>query len=116
MAARTGAPLPAVAEVALGRTRTIAYSLAHPAGGPDATRIAKRESSFVSHTGAPEDRYLAESVTRALARGANKHFTFGHVESTIVYFHRNLHAALEEPEEGTDRGSRSGRHCSVPDT
>ena len=86
--------------IAPGRTRNISYSLAHPGSGPDAAKSAKRDSSFVSRTGAPEDRALAESVTRAMGSGANEHFTFGHFESALVHFHRNLHAALEEPDLG----------------
>lgn len=86
--------------IAPGRTRNVSYSLTHPGSGPDATKIAKRDSSFVSQTGAPQDRALAESVTRTMASGANEHFTFGHFESAIVHFHRNLHAALEEPDLG----------------
>lgn len=86
--------------IAPGRTRNISYSLAHPGSGPDAAKTAKRDSSFVSQTGAPEDRALAESVTRTMASGANEHFTFGHFESALIHFHRNLHAALEEPELG----------------
>ena len=84
--------------IAPGRTRNVSYSLAHPADGPDATKMAKRDANFVSQTGAPEDRALAESVQRAMGSGANEHFTFGHFESAIVHFHRNLHAMLEELE------------------
>jgi phenylpropionate dioxygenase-like ring-hydroxylating dioxygenase large terminal subunit len=81
--------------IAPGRTRNVSYSLAHPADGPDATKMAKRDANFVSQTGAPEDRALAESVQRAMGSGANEHFTFGHFESAIVHFHRNLDTALE---------------------
>ncbi|MCX2983442.1 hypothetical protein EYC98_21490 [Halieaceae bacterium IMCC14734] len=82
--------------IAPGRTRNIAYSLAHTGGDPAAAETAKRDSQFVNETGAPEDRALAESVQRTMASGANDHFTFGHFESAIVHFHRNLNAALEE--------------------
>ncbi len=95
-----GRPERSAPSATLGRTRNVSYSLAHPGGGPDATKKAKRDSSFVSQTGAPEDRALTESVTRAMASGANEHFTFGHFESALVHFHRNLHAALEEPDLG----------------
>jgi hypothetical protein len=62
--------------------------------------MAKRDANFVSQTGAPEDRALAESVTRTMASGANDHFTFGHFESAIVHFHRNLHHSLDEFDPG----------------
>jgi len=82
--------------IAPGRTRNIAYSLARTGGDPVAAETAKRDAQFVTQTGAPEDRALAESVQRAMEGGANEHFTFGHFESAIIHFHRNLHAALEE--------------------
>ena len=79
-----------------GRTRNVAYSLARTGGDPAAIETAKRDAQFVLQTGAPEDRALAESVQRTLESGANEHFTFGHFESAIIHFHRNLDAALEE--------------------
>jgi hypothetical protein len=82
--------------IAPGRTRNIAYSLAHTGGDPVAAETAKRDAQFVTQTGAPEDRALAESIQRTMQSGANEHFTFGHFESAIIHFHRNLHAALEE--------------------
>ena len=82
--------------VAPGRTRNVAYSLAHTGGDPAAAETAKRDAQFVTQTGAPEDRALAESIQRTMESGANEHFTFGHFESAIIHFHRNLHAALEE--------------------
>ena len=82
--------------IAPGRTRSVAYSLAHAAKDPAAAETAERDANFVTQTGAPEDRALAESVQRALGSGANEHLTFGLFESAIVHFHRNLHAALEE--------------------
>jgi phenylpropionate dioxygenase-like ring-hydroxylating dioxygenase large terminal subunit len=86
--------------IAPGRTRNVSFSLAHPGNGPDTTKMAKRDANFVSQTGAPEDRALAESVTRTMASGANDHFTFGHFESAIVHFHRNLHHSLDEFDPG----------------
>jgi hypothetical protein len=53
----------------------------------------------VTETGAPEDRALAESIQRTMESGANEHFTFGHFESAIIHFHRNLRAALEESDQ-----------------
>jgi len=85
--------------VAVDRTRMIAYSLANTGGDPAAAESAKRDAEFVNQTGAPEDRELVESIQRSMGSGANEFFTFGHFESAIVHFHRNLHAALEE----TDR-------------
>ena len=82
--------------IAPGRTRNIAYSLAHTGGDPVAIETAKRDAQFVTQTGAPEDRALAESVQRTIDSGANEHFTFGHFESAISHFHRNLDAALDE--------------------
>jgi len=82
--------------IAPGRTRNIAYSLAHTGGDPKAAETAKRDAQFVTDTGAPEDRALAESIQRTMESGANEHFTFGHFESAIVHFHRNLQTALSE--------------------
>lgn len=82
--------------VAPGRTRNVAYSLAPTGGDPAAAETAKRDAQFVTDTGAPEDRALVESIQRTMESGANDHFTFGHFESAIVHFHRNLHAALAE--------------------
>ena len=86
--------------IAPGRTRNIAYSLAHTGGDPAAAEAAKRDTQFVTQTGAPEDRALAESIQRTMESGANEHFTFGHFESAIVHFHRNLDAALAELDRG----------------
>ena len=82
--------------IAPGRTRNLAYCLAHTGGVADAIETAKRDAQFVNQTGAPEDRALAESVQRTMESGANEYYTFGHFESAIVHFHRNLHAALED--------------------
>lgn len=86
--------------VAPGRTRSIAYSLAKTGGDAGAIETAKRDASFVTQTGAPEDRALAESIQRTMDSEANEHFTFGHFESAIVHFHRNLDAALSEADRG----------------
>jgi phenylpropionate dioxygenase-like ring-hydroxylating dioxygenase large terminal subunit len=82
--------------VAPGRTRNVAYSLADTGGDPAAAETAKRDAQFVTQAGAPEDRALAESVQRTMESGANEYYTFGHFESAIIHFHRNLHAALGE--------------------
>ena len=86
--------------IAPGRTRSVAYSLAHTAGDAAAAETAKRDASFVTQTGAPEDRALAESVQRNVVSEANEHFIYGHFEKAIVHFHRNLQAALEESDRG----------------
>ena len=86
--------------IAPGRTRSVAYSLAHTGGDPAAAETAKRDAQFVTQTGAPEDRALAESVQRTMESGANEHFTFGRFESAIVHFHRHLDAALAEANQG----------------
>jgi phenylpropionate dioxygenase-like ring-hydroxylating dioxygenase large terminal subunit len=86
--------------VAPGRTRNVAYSLAHTGGDPAAKETAKRDAQFVTQTGAPEDRALVESIQRTMESGANEHFTFGPFESAVVHFHRNLHAALAELGQG----------------
>ena len=82
--------------VAPDRTRNIAYSLAPTGGDPAAMETARRDAQFVTQTGAPEDRALAESVQRTMESGANEHFTFGRFESAIVHFHRHLDAAVAE--------------------
>ena len=89
--------------VAPGRTRNVAYSLAHTGGDPAVAETAKRDAQFVTETGAPEDRALAESVQRAIETGANDHYTFGHFEGAIIQFHRNLDAALEASEQPPQR-------------
>ena len=87
--------------IAPGVTRNIAYSLAHTGGDPAGAESARRDAQFVTQTGAPEDRALAESIQRTVGSGANEFFTFGHFESAIVHFHRNLRSALEELDQAT---------------
>jgi len=82
--------------VDVGRTRMITYALTNTGGDPAAAESARRDAAFVNQTGATEDLALVESIQRSIASGANDVFTFGHFESAIVHFHRNLHAALEE--------------------
>ena len=65
-------------------------------GNATSIEAAKRDASFVTQTGAPEDRALAESIQRTMNSDANEVFTFGHFESAIVHFHRNLGTALSE--------------------
>ena len=80
----------------VGRTMMIAYSLANTGGDPAAAESARRDAEFVNQTGAVEDLALVESIQRSIGSGANEFFTFGHFESAIIHFHRNLHTALEE--------------------
>ncbi len=80
----------------VGRTMMVAYSLAHTGGDPAAAEAARRDAQFVNTTGAEEDLALVESIQRSIGSGANDHFTFGHFESAIVHFHRNLREAIEE--------------------
>ncbi len=68
--------------------------MAHTGGDPEAISTARRDAQFVTQSGAPEDRALAESIQRTMDSGANDVFTFGHFEQAIVHFHRNLEAAL----------------------
>ncbi len=76
------------------RTLMIAYALAKTGGDPDAVDSARRDAEFVNTSGAIEDLALVEGIQRGIDSGANEHFTFGHFESAIVQFHRNLHTAL----------------------
>lgn len=90
--------------IAPGRTRNVAYSLAHTGGDANGVETAKRDAAFVTQTGAPEDRALAESIQRTMDSEANEFFTFGHFESAIVHFHRNLEAALDGPKGSGPKG------------
>jgi len=80
----------------VGRTMMVAYSLANTGGDPVAAEAARRDAQFVNQTGATEDLALVESIQRSIGSGANEYFTFGHFESAIIHFHRNLREALEE--------------------
>jgi phenylpropionate dioxygenase-like ring-hydroxylating dioxygenase large terminal subunit len=80
----------------VGRTMMIAYSLADTGGDPVAAESARRDAEFVNQTGATEDLALIESVQRSIGSEANEFFTFGHFESAIIHFHRNLQKSLEE--------------------
>ncbi len=81
--------------VAPGLTRNIAYSLARTHGDPEAIETARRDAAFVLDSGAPEDRALADSIQKTMASGVNEYFTFGHFESALIHFHRNLDEALQ---------------------
>jgi phenylpropionate dioxygenase-like ring-hydroxylating dioxygenase large terminal subunit len=77
------------------RTRVVTYVLTNAGGGEDAAALAERDNSFVTQTGAAEDIALVKSIQRSINSDANEHFTFGHYESLIAHFHRNLTAALD---------------------
>ena len=77
-----------------GRTRQITWSVAKDTGKA-ALAEAKRDAAFVGNTGALEDRAVVLAIQQGLKSNANEFFTFGHYESAIVHFHRELDAALE---------------------
>lgn len=82
--------------LAIDKTRFVSYTLTNPGHGDTAEAVAaaKRDAEFVGNTGAAEDRAVVSAIQRGLASGANKVFTFGHYESLIAHFHRQLTAAL----------------------
>jgi phenylpropionate dioxygenase-like ring-hydroxylating dioxygenase large terminal subunit len=80
--------------LAVDRTRVFNYTLTNRGGGADAAKLAERDSAFVGQTGATEDLAVVRAIQRSIGSGANELFTFGHFESAIVHFHRNLDAAL----------------------
>jgi phenylpropionate dioxygenase-like ring-hydroxylating dioxygenase large terminal subunit len=82
--------------VSVERTRFVSYSLTNAGngGGEEALAAAKRDAEFVGNTGAAEDRAVVAAIQKGIASGANTHFTFGHYESLIIHFHKELRAAL----------------------
>lgn len=82
--------------LAIDRTRMLNYTLTNRGGGAEAAKLAERDSAFVGQTGAAEDLAVVRSIQQSLGSGANESFTFGHFESAIAHFHRNLTAAVEE--------------------
>ena len=81
--------------IAVDRTQLITYTLTNKGGSdPVAVAAAKKDASFVGVTGAAEDREVVCAIQCGLASGANSAFTFGHFESAIVHFHRELAAAI----------------------
>ena len=69
---------------------------AEPPATQDTSLDLTIEPNVNATTGAAEDLALVESIQRSIGSGANEFFTFGHFESAIIHFHRNLHAALEK--------------------
>jgi hypothetical protein len=82
--------------VSLEKTRLVSYSLTNAGNGgsEEALAAAKRDAEFVGNTGAAEDRAVVAAIQKGIASGANTHFTFGHYESLIIHFHKELRAAL----------------------
>lgn len=81
----------------VARTSFVTYTLAKKQTLEIDSPGVAHDTDFVNE-GAREDRAVVESIQRGIASGANDAFTFGHFESAIVHFHRELHAALgEEP-------------------
>lgn len=80
----------------VGRTDVVAYLLtnAGKAHGGDALAAAKKDTAFVSQTGAEEDRAIVMAIQRGLSADANDAFTFGRFEAAIVHFHKTMAAAL----------------------
>jgi phenylpropionate dioxygenase-like ring-hydroxylating dioxygenase large terminal subunit len=78
----------------VARTRVVTYAMTNAGSGDAALAAAKRDAAFVGSTGAAEDRAVVAAIQRGLESDANDVFTFGHFESAIVHFHRNLDAAL----------------------
>jgi phenylpropionate dioxygenase-like ring-hydroxylating dioxygenase large terminal subunit len=78
-----------------GRTTFVNYTLAKGETLKTNVGAVERDTDFVN-AGAKEDRAVVESIQRGLSSGANDVFTFGHFESAIVHFHRELHALLGE--------------------
>jgi len=81
--------------LSLDRTRLVSYALTDIAGDPEALEKSQRDAEFVNETGAAEDREVVCAIQRGINSGANDAFTFGHFESAICHFHRNLTAALQ---------------------
>ncbi|MGB1189268.1 MAG: hypothetical protein ACPG4A_03485, partial [Pseudomonadales bacterium] len=61
---------------------------------------AKRDAGFLADTGNQEDAAAVRAIQEGLTSGANKHFTFGHYEQSIVHFHKTLTVALENLSSG----------------
>jgi phenylpropionate dioxygenase-like ring-hydroxylating dioxygenase large terminal subunit len=78
-----------------GRTTFVNYTLARSETLKTNAGAVERDADFVN-AGAKEDRAVVESIQRGLSSDANDVFTFGHFESAIVHFHRELHARLGE--------------------
>jgi hypothetical protein len=80
--------------LAVDRTRLHTYTLTNRDLGAEGVESARRDATFVNQSGAAEDLAVVLAIQRGLASGANECVTFGHFESAIVHFHRNLAAAL----------------------
>ena len=78
----------------VARTNFVTYTLARTDTVRSDSGAIKRDADFVEQ-GAREDRAVIESIQKGIRSAANNHFTFGHFESAIVHFHRNIHALLD---------------------
>jgi phenylpropionate dioxygenase-like ring-hydroxylating dioxygenase large terminal subunit len=80
--------------ISLEKTRFVSYSLTNAGHSEEALAAAKRDAEFVGNTGAAEDRAVVAAIQKGMAANANTHFTFGHYESLIIHFHKQLGVAL----------------------
>jgi phenylpropionate dioxygenase-like ring-hydroxylating dioxygenase large terminal subunit len=81
--------------IAVDQTRSVTYTLTNrPSGDEDPVEAARRDTEFVSQTGAAEDQAVVCAIQRSIASGANEFFTHGRFEGAIAHFHRSLRAAL----------------------
>ncbi len=83
-------------------TRFITYKMTNSGEQSSETNIAraKRDAGFLADTGNQEDAAAVRAIQEGLTSGANKHFTFGHYEQSIVHFHKTLTGALENLSSG----------------
>jgi len=81
--------------VGVASTNYVTYTLTDASTAETDQPGLARDTDFVTE-GAKEDRAVVESIQRGLASGANEFFEFGHFESAIVHFHRNLAALTGE--------------------
>jgi phenylpropionate dioxygenase-like ring-hydroxylating dioxygenase large terminal subunit len=79
----------------IARTNFVNYTLAKNETLKTNVTAVERDTDFVN-AGAKEDRAVVESIQRGIASDANDVFVFGHFESAIAHFHRELHALLGE--------------------
>lgn len=78
-------------------TRFITYRMTNSGEETNEANLtrAKRDAGFLADTGSQEDAAAVRAIQEGLTSGANKHFTFGHYEKSIVHFHQTLTRTLE---------------------